>query len=257
MRQPDELRQALESKLRESDDPRLSETARVQRIILLTAAVCAGLAIQPLPFADILVLTPLQVYMAMKIGDIKGFPVSKKQAEDILKELGGMVGLGLLAQQGIAGLYKLGLPTVGGLMAAPLMFASTYAVGRIAEHYFDQKRAGKPILVDEVKRIWSVALTEGRRRAELFLGKESDTLGGAERGLSPRATPYSGSVRASFVAPRSTVVLYPGRQFSPGLSPTLSRCPNCGQEYDVPGNLLGHEVRCSRCRKTFCATRVE
>lgn len=247
MRRPEELRQALENKLRESDDPRLSEAARVQRIILLTAAVCAGLAIQPLPFADILVLTPLQVYMAVKIGDIKGFPVSKKQAEDILKELGGMVGLGLLTQQGIASLYKLGLPTVGGLMAAPLMFASTYAVGRIAEHYFDQKRAGKPILVDDVKRIWSLALSEGRRRAEVFLGKESPVESGSVQ-QPPRS---SGSLPASFVAPRSTVVLYPGRRFSPGLSPTASKCPNCGQEYDVPRDLLGREVRCSRCRATF------
>ena len=44
-----------------------------------------------------------------------------------------MVSLGLLAQHGVASLYKLGLPTVGGLMAGPLMFASTYAIGRIAE----------------------------------------------------------------------------------------------------------------------------
>jgi uncharacterized protein (DUF697 family) len=242
MRRADELRRTFEAQLRESDDPRLAEAARVQRVIFLTAAVCAGLAIQPLPFVDVLVHTPVQVFMAAKIGEIKGFPISKKQAEDILKELGGMVGLGLLAQHGMASLYKLGLPTVGGLMAAPLVFASSYAIGRIAEYYFDQKRAGRPILVEEVKKIWSLALSEGRRLAETVLGKESQEEPVAEAGL----------VQASFVAPRSTVVLYPGRKYSPGLSPKKSVCPHCQQEYDVPEDLLGQQVRCSRCRSTFC-----
>ena len=245
MRRPDELREAFEAKLRESDDPRLAEVARVQRVIFLTAAVCAGVSIQPLPFADMLLHTPVQVFMAAKIGEIKGFPVTKKQAEDILKELGGMVGLGLLAQHGMASLYKLGLPTVGGLMAAPLMFASTYAIGRIAEYYFDQKRAGKPILVEEVKKVWSVALSEGRRRSEMFLGKEGQSF----QEIEPVA---EASVdQARYLAPRSTVVLYPGREYGPGLVPTETNCPNCGQDYTVPRDLLGQAVRCSRCRATF------
>lgn len=247
MRRSEELGRALETKLRESDDPRLSETARVQRIIFLTSAVCAGIALQPLPFADILVNTPVQAFMAMKIGDIKGFPVSKKQAEDILKELGGMVGLGLLAQQGISSLYKLGLPVAGGLLAAPLQFSSTYAMGRIAEYYFDQKRAGRPILVDEVKHVWALALSEGRRRAELFLGKENHArVSGAQRVALAQST---GS--PAYVAPKSHVVLYPGRKYAAGYLHTSSKCPGCGQEYDIPRNLVGQEVRCYRCRTTF------
>ena len=244
MRRADELRRTFEAQLREKDDPRLAEATRVERVIFLTAAVCAGLAIQPLPVVDVLIHTPVQVFMAAKIGEIKGFPVGKKQAEDILKELGGMVGLGLLAQHGVASLYKLGLPTVGGLMAGPLMFASTYAIGRIAEYYFDQKRAGRPILVEEVRKTWSLALSEGRRLAETVLGRETPADPLAE----------AGSNQASFVAPRSTVVLYPGRKYSTGLSPIKSVCPYCQQEYDVPGNLLGQQVRCSRCRGTFCLT---
>lgn len=252
MRRLEDLGKALETKLRESDDPRLSENARIQRIVFLTAAVCGGLALQPLPFSDIIVQTPLQAFMAMKIGDVKGFPISKKQAEDIVKELGGMVGLGLLAQHGIAGLYKLGLPAIGGLMAAPLMFASTYAMGRIAEYYFDQKRAGQPILVEEVKRIWTLALGEGRRRAEMFLGKE----GSSEEGQQPghrQARDGDKQTKQAYVAPRSKVVLYPGRKFSVGMSPTSLQCPTCAQEYEVPQNLLGQEVRCFNCRRTFVA----
>ncbi len=246
MPRSEELKKVLESTLREGDDPRLSEAARVQRVIFLTAAVCAGIAIQPLPFADMLVYTPVQAFMAMIIGNIKGFPVSKKQAEDIIKELGGMVGLGLLAHHGIASLAKLGLPAAGGLIAAPLVFASTYAMGAIAEYYFDQKRAGRPVFVDEVKKVWASALGEGRRRAESFLGKEQAT------GAATTRMSHVGSTQtASYVAPRSTVVLYPGQRYSEGYSPVNGQCPGCGQVYEVPQKLMGHDVRCSRCRTTF------
>jgi len=245
--QTEKLRQALEKSLRQSDDPRLSESARIKRIIFLTAAVCAGIAIQPLPFAEMLVFTPIQALMAMQIGNIKGFPISKKQAEDIIKELGGMVGLGLLAHHGIAGLTKLGLPATGGLIAAPLVFASTYAMGYIAEYYFDQKRAGRPIFVEEVKKVWAAALGEGRRRAELFLGKEPAAAVPVKAGRRP----------ASYVAPRATVILYPEQRYSAGYKLITSKCPTCGQEYKVPHGLLGRDVRCSRCRTTFGLKQVE
>ncbi|HHT28285.1 MAG TPA: DUF697 domain-containing protein [Firmicutes bacterium] len=243
MRQTEKLSKALESKFRETDDLRLSENARVQRVVFLTSAVCAGIALQPLPFADILVHTPVQAYMAMKIGDIKGFPISKKQAEDILKELAGMVGLGLLAQHGIAGLYRLGLPAVGGLMAAPLMFASTYAMGRIAEYYFDQRRAGRPILVDDVKSIWTRALSEGCRRAERFLGKE-------QRYTRPSSFAYAFN-NQRFIAPKSRVVLYPDKQYAPGTVIRHAKCPGCAQEYAIPRGLVGQDLRCSVCRTVF------
>jgi uncharacterized protein (DUF697 family) len=243
MREPEKLGKALESKLRETDDLRLSENARVQRIVFLTSAVCAGIALQPLPFADILIHTPVQAYMAMKIGDIKGFPISKKQAEDIIKELAGMVGLGLLAQQGIASLYRLGLPAVGGLMAAPLMFASTYAMGRIAEYYFDQRRAGRPILVDEVKSIWTRALSDGRRRAEQFLGKEHQ-LAHASRSVYTLNSQHS-------IAPKSRVVLFPEKQYPEGTAIRRAKCPGCAQEYHVPRSLIGQDLRCSVCRTVF------
>ncbi len=241
MRRPEELSKVLESTLRDSDDPRLSESARVQRVIFLTAAVCAGIAIQPLPFADMLVYTPVQAFMAMKIGYIKGFPISKKQAEDIIKELGGMVGMGLLAHHGMASLAKLGVPAAGGLIAAPFVFASTYAMGSIAEYYFDQKRAGQPIFVEEVKKVWASALSEGRQRGESFLGKEQ--MGAAQ-------SSHSGQT-SSYVAPRSTVVLYPGQKYTAGYEPVHAQCTGCGQEYEVPQKLQGMDVRCSRCRTTF------
>ena len=250
MQRPDELRKAVESTLRESDDPRLSEAARIQRVIFLTAAVCAGIAIQPLPFADMLLFTPVQAYMAMKIGNIKGFPISKKQAEDIITELGGMVGLGILAHHGMASIAKLGIPGAGGLLAAPLVFAYTYAIGSIAEYYFDQKRAGRPVFVDDVKKIWVAALSEGRRRAETFLGKEP-AMKSAMKSATVQAGRDTSRHTVSHVAPRSTVVLYPDQKYSAGYAPVCGRCPGCGQQYEVPQKLLGHNVRCSRCRATF------
>ena len=49
----------------------LSQDKKIAKITHLACATCAGVAIQPLPFADILILTPLQGYFASRIADRK------------------------------------------------------------------------------------------------------------------------------------------------------------------------------------------
>ncbi len=109
---------------------------RVRRSIHLTAGACAAVAIQPLPFADILVLTPIQATLAYKIARLRGQPVSREQARRVLAELGGVLGLGLLAQQTALGLYKLGLPGLGGFMTLPLVYGLSYGIGRVINYYY-------------------------------------------------------------------------------------------------------------------------
>ena len=77
----------------------LSEEAdrAVSRAIHLTAGACAVIAVQPLPFADIFILTPIQVTLAYKVARVRGQEISKEQARRVLGELAGVVGLGFLA----------------------------------------------------------------------------------------------------------------------------------------------------------------
>ncbi|GGJ80678.1 hypothetical protein GGR02_003397 [Anoxybacillus voinovskiensis] len=46
-----------------SDDVSVSQERRVRLVVHASSLVCALVAIQPLPFADIFVLTPIQVVM--------------------------------------------------------------------------------------------------------------------------------------------------------------------------------------------------
>ena len=88
----------------------ISDDEKVSRIIKIFATTCAAVAVQPIPFADIFVLTPIQAYMGTRIGAIRGLPVSEAKSTEIIKEIAGVVGLGLLAQQLVIGGYKTFIP---------------------------------------------------------------------------------------------------------------------------------------------------
>ena len=70
----------------------ITDDQKVTQIIKTFSAACAAIAIQPIPFADIFVLTPIQAYMGTRIGAIRGIPISESKATDIIKELAGVVG---------------------------------------------------------------------------------------------------------------------------------------------------------------------
>ena len=58
----------------------LDDDEKVKKIKIVFASVCAAVAIQPIPFADIFVLTPIQAYMGTRISAIRGLPMSEKGA---------------------------------------------------------------------------------------------------------------------------------------------------------------------------------
>ena len=88
----------------------LSDDQKRSRIIHIFSVTCAAVAVQPIPFADIFVLTPIQAYMGVRLSAIREMPLSDAEATDLLKEIAGIVGLGMAAQQVALGLYKVGLP---------------------------------------------------------------------------------------------------------------------------------------------------
>ena len=153
------LAELLDSQ-QEAEEPIGAEADdRVRRAIHLTAGACAAVAIQPLPFADILVLTPIQATLAYKIARLRGHQVTREQARRVLAELGGVIGLGLLAQQTALGLYKLGLPGLGGFMTLPLVYGLTYGIGRVIDYYYSALADGLPFDRERARAIFK----QGRR----------------------------------------------------------------------------------------------
>lgn len=123
---------------------------------------CAAVATQPLPFADIAVLTPVQVVMGQHLARVRGIRLSRERIGEIVGEISVVVGMGLLAQQLVMGMYKLGLPFAGGLMTIPLVFGFTWAMGKVLDHYFMLMSAGEPVDSDQLKSLFKKELKRGR-----------------------------------------------------------------------------------------------
>lgn len=144
----------------------ISEDEKVSMLINRFAVVCAAVAIQPLPFADIMILTPIQVLMAERIASVRGMKVSQSKAKEILIEVGKVVGLGMLAQQAAIGLYKTILPGLGGFMSIPLVYGLTYAIGRVLDYNYLQLRKGKTASREELIKIFKGAKAEGKKEGK-------------------------------------------------------------------------------------------
>ena len=146
----------------------LTEQQKVDKIIVIFSVVCCGIAVQPIPFADIFILTPLQAYMGQRLAAIRGLKLSEQQSTELIKQLMGVVGMGLVAQQlGIAA-AKILFPIFGGVATVPVVFGLTYAIGTVMDKYIVAKVAGRTLTADEIKKAWKEAKksgeAEGKRR---------------------------------------------------------------------------------------------
>ena len=142
----------------------MSDEQKVSRITHIACATCAGIAVQPIPFADIFILTPIQAYFASRIAAIRGVPVSESEMSDWIKELVGIVGLGLIAQQIAIGIWKLVTFGAGGLLTVPLVYTLTYAIMTVADRYFSAKARREKLTSTQIKAIWEEALKKGKNQ---------------------------------------------------------------------------------------------
>ena len=133
---------------------------KVEKLLRRFSAICAATAVQPIPFADIFILTPIQLYMGTLIAEARGYKFSMSE---IYKEILGVLGLSFLAQQTAIGLYKLGLPFIGGFMTIPLVFVLTYAIGKVMDFYFVSKTQGKTLTKDDLKNFFKQARKDAKK----------------------------------------------------------------------------------------------
>jgi uncharacterized protein (DUF697 family) len=143
------------------------------------SAICAGVAIQPIPFADIFILTPIQAYMGKEVANAYDIDLSEQESKEILTQLIGILGLGFAAQQTAIGLYKLGLPGFAGFTTIPLVFGITWGIGSIFDHYFKAKSEGRAISNDELRNIYKLAKKEAKKKSK-DLNKSDLKKAGAE-----------------------------------------------------------------------------
>ena len=144
-------------------DPALSQEENVEEVVKSAALLSGAIAVEPIPFADILLITPVQAKMVLHIGKIYGFEVSGARAAEIARELGATLAYGFAARQVMRGVAKLALPLIGGLITAPAVYGWTFALGRVAQQYFERKRAGLPATRQEQVQVIQEAKAQSRR----------------------------------------------------------------------------------------------
>jgi uncharacterized protein (DUF697 family) len=106
-----------------------------QMLIKSTTAVCTAVGAQPIPLADMPVLTSLQVLMVSGIMYISGRERSLRAATEFMAALGANVGVGMLLREGTRAMLKF-LPGWGNIVCGMVAGAGTYAIGRAATAYF-------------------------------------------------------------------------------------------------------------------------
>jgi len=104
---------------------------RIRALIYSKAGVCAGVALVPIPVADILVLTPIQLAMVTAIGYFHGVEVTSERAAELM----GVVGAGIGFREAARQLVKL-VPGYGSAISAAVAFAGTVALGETANVWF-------------------------------------------------------------------------------------------------------------------------
>jgi uncharacterized protein len=126
--------QARVEMLRISRD-RTAQTEVAQVLVKSTTAICAAIGAQPIPLADLPILTTLQLVMVSGIMYLSGRERSLRAATEFMGALGANVGAGMLLREGTRALLKF-FPGWGNVVCGMVAGAGTYAIGRAAIVYF-------------------------------------------------------------------------------------------------------------------------
>lgn len=122
-----------------------------------------GTAIIPVPMADILALTTLQIRMLKELCDLYEKPYSKQVAQNIITAIAGnsLARLGASLIKTIPGIGTI----IGGVSAVILSGASTYAIGKVFLHNFDAGISPEEIDLDEAEVLYGSEFEAGKEVA--------------------------------------------------------------------------------------------
>jgi len=120
-----------------------------------TATICAGVAALPVPVADLVPITMLQVTLIAAIAWIAGRTLDRKAAAEFLGAMGVNVGAAFALREGARALIKFVFPGGGSMVSGGVAFAGTLAIGSAAQAYFLRNASieeAKKAYVDASKR---------------------------------------------------------------------------------------------------------
>ena len=104
-------------------------------LVKSTSAICAAIGAQPIPLADLPILTTLQLVMVSGIMYLSGRERSLRAATEFVGALGANVGIGMILREGARAALKF-FPGWGNVVCGMIAGAGTFAIGRAAMVYF-------------------------------------------------------------------------------------------------------------------------
>ena len=121
-------------------------TAAVREVIEMGAGAAAIVSFQPIPFLDLVLVSPIQIGMVQAIGRVHGHKLDQKSVLEILSTFGASV----LAQNLVMSSAKL-IPFAGWIAAPAMAYALTWAIGEVSDHYF---KHGRGVAPDELREMF-------------------------------------------------------------------------------------------------------
>jgi len=138
-----------------------TQAAIAKTLLASFAGVCGIIGLQPIPLADLPILTSLQTLMVGLVIYASGRKLDKRLVQEFLAAVGVNVGVGFLFREGARQLVKV-LPVAGNAVSGMVAAAGTYAIGRAAIAYFIE---GRPI--EETRKLAkTLSLPWGRKDRE-------------------------------------------------------------------------------------------
>lgn len=107
----------------------------VKKDIKRAGVATATVAVQPVPFVELLFITPIQIGMVRHIGVLRGYKFDKKAALEIWKSFRASV----LTQTGVITAVKF-VPGIGSIAAATVAYSLTTTIGEVFDYYFRHDR---------------------------------------------------------------------------------------------------------------------
>ncbi len=163
---PDKVRELMSILGQESPNAARIEMIRISRdretqrevaqiLVKSTTAICAAIGAQPIPLADLPILTTLQLTMVSGIMYLSGRERSLRAATEFIGAIGANVGAGMLLRESARAVLKF-FPGWGNVVCGMVAGAGTYAIGRAASAFFLEgvslKQARQTYLASRKKR---------------------------------------------------------------------------------------------------------
>ncbi|HYL06786.1 MAG TPA: GTPase [Thermoanaerobaculia bacterium] len=137
----DGLPQSAQLQLARLSRQRAVQERLARRLTGAAATLSAGIGAAPIPLADIVPITGLQIGLITAIAYLSGREPSRATAREFLVAMGANVGAAFALREAARALAKVVFPGAGSAVSGGVAFAGTWGIGEAATAYFVQGRS--------------------------------------------------------------------------------------------------------------------